>query len=133
MSGTAGAAHGGNGIGGNGIAGNSAQGGGAQSSGGSAGDSSGGVAGSQAGSTGGAPTTQCLINWDKSQKCDKCSKETQADRRRCRDVLECYIVNACNPSTCGGNDGLCGINKFGAGLEPIQIAGSVYTCMCEDK
>lgn len=47
----------------------------------------------------------------------------------CRTYLSCYSSNNCGPSTCGGQDQICGVNKIGGGTAPKQIADAAYDCL----
>jgi hypothetical protein len=79
---------------------------------------SGGAGGSGSGGSG----------WD----CIKqCSTQTQSDLKMCQNYLSCYVTNNCNPSTCGGQDQVCGVNTLGGGTAPKQIADSAYSCLLQ--
>jgi hypothetical protein len=71
----------------------------------------------------------CLGGWEGSS-CDVCSGQTQSDRLSCRLYIDCYIINDCDPGTCGSIEQACGVNRVGNGLAPKEIADTVYGCMC---
>jgi len=93
----------------------------------SAGGSSGATA---SGGSAGSGSLACLASW-KGDACDTCSKQTQGDKLACMDILDCYAANACSPTTCGSNDGKCGVNKIAKGTAGYPIAQDVYTCLCK--
>jgi hypothetical protein len=63
--------------------------------------------------------------------CDTCSSQTQSDLKACADVLDCYVANDCGPSSCSGNDQVCGANKLQKGTAPYPVAKQVFDCMCQ--
>jgi hypothetical protein len=69
------------------------------------------------------------VGWEGST-CDVCSGQTQSDRLACRVHIDCYILNDCDPVSCGTLDDACGVNELGNGLAPKDIADEVYGCMC---
>ncbi len=71
----------------------------------------------------------CLTAWEGSS-CDVCSGQTQSDRLACRVHIDCYILNDCDPLSCGSLDAACGVNRLNNGLAPKEIADEVYGCMC---
>jgi hypothetical protein len=71
----------------------------------------------------------CLSAWEGSS-CDTCSGQTQSDLLACRAYIDCYIVNECDPLTCGNVEQVCGVNSLGNGLAPKGVADAVYGCMC---
>jgi hypothetical protein len=71
----------------------------------------------------------CLAGWEGSS-CDVCSGQTQSDRLACRVHIDCYILNDCDPVSCGNLDAACGVNSLNNGLAPKEIADEVYGCMC---
>ncbi len=71
----------------------------------------------------------CLGGWEGSS-CDTCSGQTQSDRLACRVFIDCYIINDCDPATCGNVEEPCSVNRLGNGLAPKDIADAVYGCMC---
>jgi hypothetical protein len=128
------------GAGGTGGAGGKAQAGSSGSGGASAaGTTAGGTAGQDgaggktsggAGGTGSGGSLACLASW-KNDACDTCSKQVQADKLGCVDILDCYAANSCGPATCGGNTDKCGANNIGKGTAGYPIAQDVYTCLCK--
>jgi hypothetical protein len=58
-----------------------------------------------------------------------CSQQTQDDLKMCANYLACYKANACGPTTCGGQDQVCGVNKIGGGTAPKDIADQTYACL----
>ena len=78
---------------------------------------------------GGVPSG-CLQDWRNSGPCGEwCLRETQSDRQACKVFLDCYRDHDCGPSTCGGQDDVCGVNKFSYGMAPKTIADQVYACL----
>ncbi len=71
----------------------------------------------------------CLSAWEGSS-CDTCSGQTQSDLLACRVYIDCYIINECDPLTCGSIEQACGVNSLGNGLAPKGVADAVYSCMC---
>jgi hypothetical protein len=71
----------------------------------------------------------CLAGWEGSS-CDTCSGETQSDRLACRVYIDCYLVNDCDPVSCGNLEQVCGVNRLGNGLAPKGVADAVYSCRC---
>lgn len=138
---------GGGGKGGSAGAGGNAGGGDAGAGGGAtAGSASGGSAGSRAGSNGGGTggsaagtsgsggsgvATGCLKDWKDNETCDTCTTQTQSDKLACADILDCYAVNDCGPSTCADNDDECGVNKIAKGTAGYEVAAEVHACICE--
>jgi hypothetical protein len=121
------------------MAGNAGAGGAA--AGGSSGGAGGGAAGTSGaggkasggsgGSGGGGVATGCLKDWKDNDACDTCTTQTQGDKLGCVDILDCYALNACGPSTCANNDDKCGVNKIAKGTAGYEIAADVYACICK--
>jgi len=77
------------------------------------------------------PST-CLQGWRTNSPCGAyCTGQTQADRKNCQAFLDCYKNNNCGPTTCGGPDQVCGVNKVTPkmGSAPKEIADLVYECL----
>lgn len=140
-----GAAAGGGGSGASQDGGTSSQGGGTSSQagsnqgGGGAGTAGRGGTGSSGGrggdggsvGSGGAIGSGCLTNWRDNAACDTCTTQTQSDKKACAQVLDCYLQNACGPTTCAANDDECGANTIQQGTAPYPIAQDVYNCLCK--
>jgi MYXO-CTERM domain-containing protein len=87
--------------------------------------------GASDGGAGGAPPGQdCLENWRNTTSGATCTGQSQGDRLTCIQYLDCYYTNNCGPRSCGGNDGICGINTIGGGTAGQPIADQVYTDLC---
>jgi len=74
----------------------------------------------------------CLLDWRLNTPCGAyCKGQTQADRKNCQAFLDCYKNNNCGPTTCGGQDQVCGVNVVWPkmGKVPQDIADLVYECM----
>lgn len=122
------------GKGGSAGAGGNANGGSAGAGGAAAGSGSGGSAGGAAGGGGSGGTgvpTGCLKDWKDNETCDTCTTQTQGDKLGCVDILDCYALNDCGPSTCANNDDKCGVNKIAKGTAGYEIAAEVHACICE--
>jgi hypothetical protein len=121
------------GAGGSATGGSAGAGGGAAagSSSGGSGSGSGGTGGGAAGSGGSGVATGCLKDWQDNEACDTCTTQTQGDKLGCVDILDCYAVNDCGPSTCANNDDKCGVNKIAKGTAGYEIAADVYDCICQ--
>jgi hypothetical protein len=76
-------------------------------------------------------TGACLGLWRGTTCGEWCLRETQTDRKVCRQYLDCYLSHNCGPSTCGGQDQVCGVNTVSppSGTAPKIIADQVYQCM----
>jgi hypothetical protein len=76
-----------------------------------------------------ADGVSCLLNIPGS--CPDCATQNPADQPLCRQYIQCFIAQDCNPNTaCGANDGICGVNKIGGGAAPYQAAVATYDCAC---
>jgi hypothetical protein len=75
--------------------------------------------------------TGCLKDWKDNEACDTCTTQTQGDKLGCVDILDCYAVNDCGPSTCANNDDKCGVNKIAKGTAGYEIAADVHACICQ--
>ncbi len=99
---------------------------------GQAGSNQGGGSGAAAGGkggSGGSATAGCAAAWQ-GDACDTCTAQVQSDKLACVEILNCYVANACGPTTCGNNDDKCGANKIGKGTAGYPIANQVYDCIC---
>jgi hypothetical protein len=83
------------------------------------------------GSGGTGVPTGCLKDWKDNTACDTCTTQTQGDKLGCVDILDCYALNDCGPSTCANNDDKCGVNKIAKGTAGYEIAAEVHACICE--
>ncbi len=91
-----------------------------------------GVSGGSTGTGGSTSAAQCLTGWRANSPCGAyCVGQTQADRNNCKAFLDCYSNHNCGPSTCGGQDQVCGVNVVTPkmGSAPKDIADLVYECM----
>jgi hypothetical protein len=130
--GTSSAGAGGNAAGGNaGMGGTAMAGSSGGGSGGAQGGGTGGSAAGSGGSGGSGVATGCLKDWKDNETCDTCSTQTQGDKLACVDILDCYAVNDCGPSTCANNDDKCGVNKIQKGTAGYEIAAEVHACICK--
>ena len=129
--------NGGAGAGGSNASGGTAGAGGGAAAGSSSGGAAGGAAGGggtgggAAGSGGSGVATGCLVGWEDNDACDTCTTQTQGDKLGCVDILDCYALNDCGPSTCANNDDKCGVNKIAKGTAGYEIAADVHACICE--
>ena len=74
----------------------------------------------------------CLQNWQNSGACGQwCLEQSQTDLADCVAYLACYLANNCGPTTCGGQDQVCGVNvvRPAEGTAPKNIADQVYQCL----
>jgi hypothetical protein len=74
----------------------------------------------------------CTQDWGSTTCGQFCTGQTQEDRRHCNLFLDCYFANNCSPSTCGGQDDVCGVNHAGLnqwGMAPKIVADQVWKCM----
>ena len=75
-------------------------------------------------------SAQCLADWRNTACGHICLQETQSDRQACRVFLDCYRDHACGPTTCGGQDDVCGVNVLNRwGTAPKTIADQVFQCL----
>lgn len=73
-------------------------------------------------------TNSCLIPLPEGCECDPVNATSVAD---CEMILDCYIENECDPTTCStSNDDLCGVNTLGTHGEPMDAATEAYACAC---
>jgi hypothetical protein len=63
--------------------------------------------------------------------CPDCVTQNASDMPKCQDYISCFSTNDCNPNTsCGSNDGVCGVNTIGGGYAPYNAAVATYMCAC---
>jgi hypothetical protein len=85
--------------------------------------------GSSVSDGGAAGWAGCLQGWRGTACGTLCTQQTQWDLLHCSTFLDCYVQNQCGPQTCGGQDDVCGVNKFSYGTAPKTIADQVYNCL----
>lgn len=84
--------------------------------------------GGQAGTagSGGAPSRDCLGDWEGSS-CDVCtSAPAPAAGRSCAEVVDCYVAEGCRPETCSGK---CDY-PAPTSDEAVRVAHAVIACRC---
>lgn len=78
-----------------------------------------------------AASNHCAFGWRDDPCGQTCLTQTQSNTKRCADILDCYIENECDPSTCSDNDQKCGQNTLKVDAAPFPAAETVYECMCK--
>jgi len=63
--------------------------------------------------------------------CPDCMTQNASDQPICKQYIQCFITNGCDPGTaCGSNTGVCGVNTVGGGNAPYAAAVATYQCAC---